>query len=396
MNNEKKTYIRLLSDYIHGISSEIPDESFDWKTLIRYAEDQNTAGIIWYQLKDADISAKYKTRLKSGFMSDVYISVNSEYALSEMKALFDSSGIAYMPFKGTLIKEYYPHPELRTMGDRDILIHHEDREKADELILSLGYEKFVDNHAVWTYFKKNLMFEIHDVMFYEELSNQIDYSSYFSHIWDTAEKKEGSCFLPDQNMHFIYTMVHTAKHVTNKGMGFRAFLDMVFFSLNEKADWKLIAEELRKLQLYEFTCTCFSLCEYWFDVKMPFHNENPDTQFMKTVTEKMFRDGLFGLVNEENAEGKYAKEIRRSEEGYAQTALKLIIKRLFPPYKDMQLIPWYSWVDGKPWLMPAAWIYRWGYCLIHKRKDSAELLTEPYRKKKEIEKREEYLEHWGL
>ena len=101
-------------------------------------------------------------------------------------------------------------------------------------------------------------------------------------------------------------------------------------------------------------------------------------------------------TSEKNAEGKYAKEIRRSEEGYAQTALKLIIKRLFPPYKDMQLIPWYSWVDGKPWLMPAAWIYRWGYCLIHKRKDSAELLTEPYRKKKEIEKREEYLEHWGL
>ncbi|MCR5450719.1 MAG: nucleotidyltransferase family protein [Solobacterium sp.] len=396
MKEEERYYIRLLSDYVHQRESETPGQTAEWDKIAGYAKEQNTAGIIWYQIKDMDIPEQVREELKSGFMSDVYLSVNSEYALEEIKALFDNRQIDCMPFKGTLIKDSYPHPELRTMGDRDILIRHEDRKKSDEVMMSLGYSKFVDNHAVWTYCRKHLMFEIHDVMFYEELSNQTDYREYFKSIWDSAERKEGCCYIPDRNKHFIYMMVHTAKHVTNKGMGFRAFLDMVFFSINEKADWNMITEELKKLELYEFACICFSLCEYWFDVKMPFHKETPDKEFMEYVTEKMFRDGIFGLTNKENTEGNSAKQIRRSEHGYTQTAIKMTVKKLFPPYRDMQLIPWYRWVDGKPWLMPAAWVYRWGYCIKNKGRESRALLAEPFRRRKEIEEREKYLEHWGL
>lgn len=396
MTGEEKYFLSLLADFVQGKASSLPEEEISWGKLTAYAKRQDLCGILWQQLHTLELPEKSAKHLKGGFLSNVYLSVNSDCALEEIEEAFDQKKIAYLPFKGTLMKELYPVKELRTMGDRDILIRHEDRKAADTVMISLGYEKFIDNHAVWTYYKQYLNFEIHDVMFYEDLSNQIDYRSFFQKIWDTAKQENGYRYSPDRDLHFAYLMTHTAKHITNKGMGFRAFLDMAFFVRNGNGDWEKIISLLKELELYEFTCICFSLCEDWFDVRMPFRNEDPDREFMEEITEKIFRDGIFGLHNADNITGHSAKEIRRSEKGYALTAAQLTLHKLFPPYRDMQLIPWYKWVDGKPWLLPAAWVYRWGYCIVNKRKEGTDLLLEPYQKRKEILDREEYLKKWGL
>ncbi len=410
---EQQLFILLLEDFICGRPSAEPEENLNWDLIIQYAKEQNLAGIIYFQCrKMKSLDKAVLRKLNKGFLSDAYLAVNGECALAEIKKRFDRDKIPYMPFKGAVFRKYYPYPKLRTMGDQDILIRHEDRKRTDAIMKDLGYSKLVDNHAVWTYHKPLLVFEIHDVMFYEELSNRTDYRSYFSGVWETAVRREplgtpgvkteSFEYVPESSLHFLYTMAHTAKHVINSGMGFRAFLDMAFFCRNavkadgKKPDWEWIAEELKKLQLYDFTATCFSLCENWFGVEMPFRKESMDPAFTERVTEKIFRDGIFGLMNEDNIGAHSAKEIKRSDTSYRKTAWRLTIKKLFPPYEDMQLIPWYQWVDGKPWLLPAAWVYRWGYCLRHKSKHGKELLLEPYQKRKKIEEREVYLENWGL
>ena len=110
----------------------------------------------------------------------------------------------------------------------------------------------------------------------------------------------------------------------------------------------------------------------------------------------MFNDGMFGLENEQNEAAHAAKEIKRSKDSYWISAAKLTIHRLFPPYQDMQLVPWYSFVDSRPWLLPLAWVYRWFYTATHKFKQSKDLLTEPFAKRKVIEKRENLIRGWGL
>lgn len=405
MNQEEKYFIRILSDYIHQRKTQPPVDPVNWDQITVIAAKQNLTGILYSQCKRIPgINNKQCQTLHEGFFSDVYLSVNSQCALEEVLSAFSKENISLMPFKGSVFCSYYPDKELRTMGDRDLLIHHEDREKSDRIMLELGYQKMVDNHAVWTYYNKNIMFEIHDVMFYEHLSNQVDYTSYFNQIWKRAvqRQKEPYVYEPDPQEHFIYLMAHTAKHVINSGMGFRAFLDMVMFCryFDEQSgrdiDWDWIKAELIKLDLYKFTCTCFALCEYWFEIKMPFGNKDLDNGFIEKITEKIFTDGVFGLENEENAAAHSAKEIKRSEAGYYTTSVRLMVGKLFPPYRDMQLIPWYSWVDGRPYLLPAAWIYRWGYCIKNKVRHSLLLLFEPIQKKKQIKEREQFLSEWGL
>lgn len=397
MNAEQRFFIQLLRDYVQSTRSDEPDEALDWSLLARYAEKQDLYGIVYYQCRDLkSIDAAALERLHVGFLSDAYRAVAGETAMETVAAAFDAAGLDYLPFKGEIFRRYYPDPELRTMGDRDILIHRSDREYTDRIMQELGYERSIDRQEVWVYQRHTVMFEIHDTMFYEHLANKVDYRGYFERIWDSAIPSGRHAFLPNPELHFLYLIAHTAKHIVNYGMGFRAFLDMVFFCQREAAvDWDYIARELKALSLYDFTLRCFSLCETWFHVKMPLVCEAAADEFLRETTEKIFRDGIFGNENQENSLGPSANEILHDGKPYALAAARLTLQHVFPPYRDMQLVPSYSWVDGKPWLLPVAWVYRWFYVLLNKRSRGIDRLSEAFQKE-QINNRQTYLKRWGL
>lgn len=399
MTPEQTCFLQLLRDYVHQCSSDLPLKEINWEKLVEYAREQSLCGILYIQCRGfLTQDSEALEKLHQGFYSAVYDSVNGTVAWKQIREKFEKAGLSYLSFKGEVLRRYYPDPELRTMGDRDVLIHHQDRETADRLIRSLGYEKYVDNHAVWTYSKPNIVFEIHDIMFYEYLSNQIDYREYFGNIWEnTIQADDAGAFIPEPNRHFLYLMCHTAKHIINNGMGFRAFLDMVFMVQNERnLKWNWLEGELERLKLLDFTRTCFALCERWFDITMPFSDKKIEEKLFEDITCKTFEDGIFGLHNAQNEAAHSAKEIKRSKQSYLKTALTLSLKKLFPPYEDMQLIPWYGFLDGKPWLLPLGWIYRWWYVGTHKPEHGREYLAEPFEKKDVIEKRKKFLDDWGL
>lgn len=403
MTAEQKFFIRILGDHIHGEKSDPGKDVVSWEKLETYAKEQALSGLVYIQLRDffrehPDAAPETAKRLHKEFCTEVYLYANRRAKLAEISR--QCRGIPLLMMKGSVINAFYPEPVLRSMGDADIVIHTEDRRKTDEVMLAEGYSKMVDNHAVWTYEKDRIQFEIHDHMFYEHLANDVDYRSYFDHVWEHACLMDGTenIYVPEDNFHFLYLMTHLAKHITNKGMGFRTFMDLVFMTQKkgERMDWQWIQCELEKLKLLEFTKTCFAFCKRWFHVEMPIKTAMLDEDFYSEITAKTFNDGLFGLENEQNEAAHFAKEIKRSRTPYWLTAVRLTVYRLFPPYRDMQLIPWYRFVDGRPWLLPAAWIYRWFYTATHKFKWSKNLLAEPYSKRKIIEKREKMISGWGL
>ena len=406
MTPEQQFFLDCLRDMFAGritekpLLSEEPDIGLDPAVLYHISEGHSLSGVVYAQCMDW---LRADSNFQHSFLSDVALSANRKYLLKEIGTKFLEEGIPFICMKGSIFRDYWPIPELREMGDMDLVIRHRDREKSDQIMMDLGYRKMVDNHAVWTYWMGPFMFELHDVMFYEELANRFDYRKYFQRVWDTAVERPVSgvqlpnMYVPEDNLHFLYLMAHTAKHIINKGSGFRAYLDMIYYCRNQNLDWKYLEKELAELQLLDFTRTCFSLCERWFGVKMPLSQGNLENGFYETVTMKTFHDGIFGLENrEENHGASSAKAIKRAHLPYWLRAVTLSIQRLFPPYSVMQLTPWYSWIDGKPWLLPAAWVYRWCYVIAHKRNEGMALLKEPFTEKDIIEKRESLISDWGL
>ena len=396
-----KKMLGYLKDFVHCEES-VFDEHTDWDDLIQTSIRHSLDGIIYKQCRSV-IPKEIRRKYLKQYLANASISFQRKSEINRLKEGFERNGIQAVFMKGSVFRDYYPIPALRSMGDIDFIIHEEDRNTVDSIFIEqLGYQKFIDNHSVWTYFKGNIYIEVHTHMFYENLANDIDYAGYFDHIFEhikhgkVFDLESDSIYIPDENYHFLYLMTHTAKHIINSGSGFRAYLDMVLMTQKCDLDWDWIKEELIKLKLLEFTETCFALCEKWFDVKMPLDHKELDPSFFEEITEKTFHDGVFGLGNKANEGAHSAKEIKRKDKGYWLTAMHLSLQMLFPSYQDMILPEWYSFLRGRPWLLPVGWIYRWGYCIAHKSKASLNRLTEPFRIKKKIEKREDYISTWGL
>ena len=401
--NTRTFFMRCMADFIHGRPSS-ESVGINWKETFELAVAQSLDGILCYQCRTWLDSTEKRKYLKH-YLSYAAQAFGRQKIIEELAKHAEKRGIQLIFMKGVVFQDYYPIATLRGMGDIDCVIREEDREAVDIILRKdMGLHRFIDNHAVWTYWKDTIFLEVHTHMFYENLTNEIDYQGYFDKVCDHCHPapvhgiSSDVVLVPEDEFHFCYLMTHTAKHLINKGSGFRPYLDMVFFVKHCEAhmNWDTVERELRKLQLLEFTRICFGLCERWFDVKMPLKPATLSESFFAKATNKTFDDGVFGLQNRENEIGNSTKEMKRLRLPRFITAILLTWRKLFPAYEDMQLIRWYSFVDGRPWLLPYAWLYRWFYCMKRKRQRGAALLTEPFLKKEAIVARETWLRQWGL
>lgn len=397
MTASDHVFLSLLRDHVQGGCDTTLPEDMDWDALFRCAEAQSLVGVCYAQLKKLSLNGKnvpdpVLKRFHEGFYSDVWSAANQRAAMAELMPKLKEAGIISLPFKGWVVRQSWPVPELRTMGDIDILIHGEDQKAVDDILVSQGFQRKVDHQAVWSYFSEYLMLEIHNRMLYEHIGNDVDYIGYFDHAWEHASDKL------DPDFHMLFLITHLAKHIVNCGMGFRGFLDLVFYARGHQSQlhWICISKELEKLKLLRFTETCYAFCLEWFGAEPPIPVKTLDPEFSSSVTEKMFRDGTFGLDNEQNADAKAAREISHSGGSYWSAAIKLTLHRVFPPYEDLQLVPWYAFLDGRPWLLPVAWVYRWYYVLKHKQKKGKAMLLEPYENKSDVRKRQQFIHDWGI
>ena len=82
---------------------------------------ENNSGVIRSEVKQ-----KFEKQILTAIYR--YENINSE--LETLKTAFEEEKIPFIPLKGSVIRQYYPEPWLRTSCDIDILVHEEDIERA--------------------------------------------------------------------------------------------------------------------------------------------------------------------------------------------------------------------------------------------------------------------------
>lgn len=403
MTEAEKRYLSILADYCNNrtTAADPSDNPENWSEIIDYADAHATSGIIWKQCSEIlmNQSIAAADRVHNGFLQDVLKYNCAVQDFREVSAAMEGARIPFLVLKGARVRGYYPEPALRTMSDIDILIREQDRDRSDRLMKEMGFYETVGNREVWIYDRDLVTYEFHSRMMYETLTTKFDYAAYFDRVWEHTETDPGTGRVRiEASFHFLYLLVHIAKHVVHAGMGFRSFMDLVFVSEHEKdrIDWDWLQKELEIMELTQFAGTCAALCKYWFDKDLPLKSRPLTSEFTEKATAKVMGDGIFGRKGGRNKEGYAAKDIRRSDLPYWLEAIRIMIRRAFPSYSDMRIIPWYSFLDNRPWLLPVAWIYRWFRALTRKPVSGTHTLFEPIEKKKEIEQRQKYLEGWGL
>lgn len=372
---EEKVFIQILQDHLHRQKTLI-SENVDWDIIYNYSKQHQVEAIVYYQTKKEDLRKSYFVAL--------YYASNRKLLL---KQLFSEITTAYVIVKGIEVAKLYPVPELRTMGDIDIVARN--REEFHNAFIKLG--SIVDLNKKdweWHYHKSEINIELHDRLVYKETVNDnIKQVTFFNNLWIYVQDNK-----LDWNFHFMFLIYHLKKHIMNSGVGFRQFLDIAVVMKYVDLDWTWISEKLDEIELLPFTCVVLGFIKKWFDVEGEIEATLIEDDFYYEATKKIFKDGVFGFNNEENKKAIVINETIRQGK-IAQ--FKTLVKKVFPSYEYMCATPHYAWIKKRIILLPVAWAYRWfrGFMKFDSR---MEFLKSSFVRNEKIEKREAMYRKWKL
>ncbi len=267
---------------------------------------------------------------------------------------FDQNGIDYMPLKGCNMKHRYPAPELRMMGDADILIRMEQYASIRPLMAELGFreKQTTDHELVWQ--NNALYLELHKRVI---PSYNLDMKDYFGDGWELAKNCQGSRYSMTVEDEWIYLFTHFAKHYRDGGIGCRHMADLwVYLRTTEALDEGYVEGELEKLRLLEFYRNIRRLLRVWFE-------DGPEDELSEYLTEFIFSSGSWGQM-ETKILSRTLRDSRRSVLGFSGRLI-YVRNTLFPGVDVLR--EKYTILKKAPWILPVVWIVRPFYKVLFER-----------------------------
>lgn len=361
MRPEAEFFIRVLSDHLRERATE-PEERLDWGRFFRLAGAHQVAAIAYVQCRPF-IPEAYRAAAEKAYGETLFSYSNRMRDMDEIREAFASAGIRFFSVKGLEVARFYPVPALRTMGDCDIVVREEDTERAVARMEEIGFQAGRDAGYVhaWTCDREGRHYELHNDLASEEEFLSVSQRDFFNN-YVPYMREDGL----DWSFHFLFLLIHLRKHFIKSGVGIRQFMDLAVV-LNRGPELKMewIEEKLRELGLQKFAHACYSLIENWFGIPAPVAHESLPEEKIRTMTEMLLQNGVFGSSNVENQKNGIRNRILYSKYPHWIQRSMILLESLFPGYGLMRNYPGCEYLDGRPVLLPVAWVHRF---VIHLRR----------------------------
>lgn len=349
MTNSQQVLIALLKKSLFNIDISLPSE-VDWQEVYNEAVSQSVVPIAYDGT--AGISDIPKDVLKSFKDYSLAVFLQNDSVLKGQKdvaELLQKNNIAYAILKGASVARYYSKPELRTLGDVDVLVSKTDFEKVKKLLLTNGYTltREEQNHFHCNFKKQDVIFELHFQM--SDFPNTKLGSDLKSKLENATEcTQKVTCFSQDfcsldTLFQAVSLLLHTERHLIADGIGIRQLLDFGMFCYKnpEFFNDETHAEFLKTHGLYKLAEISRDLFEKYFLDKQ-IENNTADLLF-----EVALKKGNFGTK-------------REREETYSNFDLENQHKNVFVNYfLYFKKRAKYTWPLAKrvPWLRNLGFIY---------------------------------------
>lgn len=269
--------------------------------------------------------------------------------LKRLCTAFEDKGIDYMPLKGSILKSLYPSTDKRTMGDIDVLIRDENREKIFETMKELGYEFAKESDHEIIFKIGTVVVELHKRLI---PSYNYDFDRYYSDSWKFAKIKRGHRYAMTDEDFFVYIFTHFAKHYRDKGAGIKYVVDFyVYTKSRNNLDYEYIEAQLTKLGIEKFYRNIKELIGVWF-------KGEKDSEMSDFLTRRIFMSGVYGT----NANGKVSNLVKTKKRTRFYKAA-IFFGVAFPKVETMKLL--YPVLNKHIWLLPLFYLIRVGEKIIH-------------------------------
>lgn len=348
MNRHIRMMMQLLGSEVcqsaidETLFSEISED--DLKILYQLSSSHDLAHIVGSAL------SKKKwlptgTEIAEKFQKQVLLSIfryeKIKFVYSSLYKTLAEEQISFVPLKGSVIREYYPEPRMRTSCDIDILVKYEDLERTSNILLEKlhyrAYGKTAHDVSFWA--SNGILVELHYDLVEDSRANQA--SAVLRNVWDYTTPKRDSKhhFEMTDEMFYFYHIAHMAKHFETGGCGVKPFLDLWILEHRIEHSDKSRNQLLEKGNLLTFSNVCQHLSEVWFG------DAETDT-LSQQMQVFILTGGVYG--NQENW-----VSVQRGKNG---GKIKSLIARVFLPYSVMKYH--FPVLQKHRYLLPFAYIVR--------------------------------------
>ena len=309
---------------------------------LRLARAHNIAHLVAESMRKNELATDEELRA----ICDNYVTyefledARHTYNLAQLKDLFNSEKLPFLPLKGAVLKQIYPESWMRNCCDIDILVRAEDLERAIALLTDrLSYSLIRRGYHDVSLMLGGSHIELHFSLIEKGRAKRA--TDILEDVWSLAEKgTDGYEYtMPDELLYF-YHIAHIAKHITTAGCGIRNFLDTWLLNHRVAFDAKKRNALLAQGGLLEFAKTAERLSEVWFSDAEP----TPLTQ------------DLAGFILDCGAYGTLENRIEIARARNKNTLLFYYLSRAFPPFSMLQKA--YPFLQKYPIALPYVWIKR--------------------------------------
>ncbi len=279
-------------------------ENIDATDVLSEAKKQTVLPIAVSGLKNQSVSTE---NLNNIFLRSVVNNIRVSSNHIQIASILSENEIKYVFIKGVASAAYYNEPDIRTMGDVDLLIRRQDTQIVNDLLQKLGYKTDEDifKESGHVAYKRTgdgsisvceVHFNLNGIP--DSLSNTFE--NYLSTIFETAKEIEvmgKTCLVPSDFHHGIILLLHTATHLTSEGIGLRHLCDWAVFVNRFSNDEfvNVFEKTLKELGLWRFAQLLTLCSEKYLHIENKGWAGTADEVLLSSIVFDIISGGNFGF-----------------------------------------------------------------------------------------------------
>lgn len=297
-------------------------------------------------IPEGELKAKFEKQL----MMAVYRYERINYELTQIKQTLNDAKIPFLPLKGSVLRQYYPEPWMRTSCDIDVLVREEDLDRAVQVLTKqLAYRADVRGYYDLTLLSQNdLHVELHYSLSESTVVGKAD--KVLKSVWEKSSPdfEQSYCYVMPEDLFYSYQIAHMARHFIYGGCGVRPFIDIWILNHSKKLGNQDKKRLLNECGLEQFAEKSEKLSQVWFECA-----QGDD------VTEQMERYLLGGGVYGTTENRVSVQQIKKGGK------IRYILSRIWMPYENLKYR--YPYLNGRKLLLPFYEARRWRQWLFRGR-----------------------------
>ena len=310
--------------------------------LLKISSKHDVVHLLVFGLKQNELISKENSDIEKCILKAVYRYERLRYEYENLCSALEKAQIPFLPLKGSVIRKYYPEAWMRTSCDIDILVHDEDVEHAQEIMVDEHQYTYQgkSSHDISLFSPTNIHIELHYDLVEDGRVNES--SHILKDVWSVSRVRSGFGYWYEMQdeMFYFYHIAHMAKHFENGGCGIRPFIDLCILDALTNSDIDKRNALLEKGNLLKFADVARNLSQVWFSCK-------EYDLLSHQMEDYILRGGVYG--NNENR-----ITVQQQKKG---GKIKYALSKIVIPYDTIKFH--YPILQKHRWLTPFMQVRRW-------------------------------------